>query len=244
MAHGTISGMCSETGTHAAFMRVCTQEAAWCSRGGCYSPCIVTTKRRPLAASRCSHSHTPCQVPRASRPPRMGIVSDAPNKLLLQCAGMSSGPSSVCTQGALRPCSVCQVSGCFIVPGVGVFHCAHMCFFVSVPWAQTDSRSRYESKQQEIMARRGGGWWSVTESAGLSGRAGLGVRGLGTPRAPRRSGTSPCRHAHPGRRSAGTEQEQRGVGSCVCNLGGGGGGRGEGTPLPMHAVQIMNELSW
>lgn len=37
----------------------------------------------------------PCQVPNANRPPRIGIVTDVPTIVDLQCDGMSSGPSSV-----------------------------------------------------------------------------------------------------------------------------------------------------
>jgi hypothetical protein len=35
----------------------------------------------------------------------MGMLREAPIMLALQCAGMSSYPSSVCTQGALGPCT-------------------------------------------------------------------------------------------------------------------------------------------
>jgi len=37
----------------------------------------------------------PCQVPNANRPPHIGIVTDVPTIVDLQCDGMSSGPSSV-----------------------------------------------------------------------------------------------------------------------------------------------------
>ncbi len=50
----------------------------------------VQTRLRPEAWSLCSHSQMPCQVPSASLPLLMGMLSDTPNIEDLQCAGMSS----------------------------------------------------------------------------------------------------------------------------------------------------------
>merc|ERR1711963_1065939 len=45
------------------------------------------------ALSLCSHSHTPCQVPRFSFPSETGTVRLEPRKQAFTWAGMSSGPS-------------------------------------------------------------------------------------------------------------------------------------------------------
>ena len=47
----------------------------------------------------CSQSHTPCQVPRVTRPSQMGRVRLDPRRQALAWAGMSSGPSQLCFHG-------------------------------------------------------------------------------------------------------------------------------------------------
>ena len=44
------------------------------------APVIVTVTLRLPARLRCSHSHTPCQVPKFSLPSDTGIVSEEPKK--------------------------------------------------------------------------------------------------------------------------------------------------------------------
>jgi hypothetical protein len=55
------------------------------------------------------------QVPSASLPLVMGTVTEDPNMLALQWAGMSSSPSSVWTQGAPLPCKRGGTCSCCIL---------------------------------------------------------------------------------------------------------------------------------
>lgn len=50
-------------------------------------PVKVMTSFRDPAWSLCSHSHTPCHVPRDNLPSAIGIVSDDPRKQAFTCAG-------------------------------------------------------------------------------------------------------------------------------------------------------------
>ena len=51
------------------------------------APLTVTRTFRDPARSRCSHSQTPCQVPRLSFPSDSGTVKLEPRKQALTCAG-------------------------------------------------------------------------------------------------------------------------------------------------------------
>ena len=57
-------------------------------------PLRVTTMLREEALSRCSHSHTPCQVPSMSLPRPTGTLREQPTRVDLMCAGQSSVPSA------------------------------------------------------------------------------------------------------------------------------------------------------
>mmetsp|Transcript_29136 Transcript_29136/g.63706 ORF Transcript_29136/g.63706 Transcript_29136/m.63706 type:complete len:228 (+) Transcript_29136:228-911(+) len=50
--------------------------------------------------SRCSHRYTPCHVPSWRRPRLTGTLNEAPTSVLFTCAGMSSGPSKVCSKNS------------------------------------------------------------------------------------------------------------------------------------------------
>jgi len=63
------------------------------------APLTVTRIFRDPARSRCSHSQTPCQVPRFSLPSETGTVRLEPRKQAFTWAGMSSGPSHECRNG-------------------------------------------------------------------------------------------------------------------------------------------------
>jgi len=59
---------------------------------------VIKTFLEP-ALSLCSHSQTPCQVPRFSFPSDTGTVRLEPRKHAFTWAGMSSGPSQECLNG-------------------------------------------------------------------------------------------------------------------------------------------------
>lgn len=67
--------------------------------GSLRAPLTVTRIFLDPARSRCSHSQTPCQVPRFSLPSETGTVKLDPKKHAFTCAGMSSGPSQECRKG-------------------------------------------------------------------------------------------------------------------------------------------------
>jgi len=67
--------------------------------GSRIAPLTVTRTFLEPARSRCSHSHTPCHVPRFSLPSDTGTVRLEPKKQAFTWAGMSSGPSHECLNG-------------------------------------------------------------------------------------------------------------------------------------------------
>lgn len=67
--------------------------------GSLKAPLTVTNTFLEPARSRCSHSHTPCHVPRFNLPSDTGTVRLEPRKHAFTWAGMSSGPSHECLNG-------------------------------------------------------------------------------------------------------------------------------------------------
>jgi len=67
--------------------------------GSFKQPLIVTRTFLEPARSLCSHSQTPCQVPRFSLPSDTGTVRLDPRKQAFTWAGISSGPSQLCLKG-------------------------------------------------------------------------------------------------------------------------------------------------
>lgn len=69
-------------------------------------PFTVTTRVLFPAEFLCSHSHSPCQVPRLNFPLLMGILTPVPMKAAFTWAGISSGPSQLCLKGVLSGISL------------------------------------------------------------------------------------------------------------------------------------------